>query len=188
MINKILSIWNFVSKMMLVAIAEMGFHSFEDIGNQIFFLKYKFLARSIAMGSVLLGVLFSVEFNDFVELYVYAPKAIFYTCISVTFSEWVTGVMKATMKDGEKFDLVKGASIVPKLISQSWALTTSFHFGSNEPIMSWLPIAIAIFLFSYNFLKSCYQITQLQRGWLPDGFAEFLQEKFKLNAPLKDEE
>lgn len=173
----------FFHTLLIVGLQELGLVSVQDFLNQILFLKYKFMALHIALFSIGTGILVSVPFREFFNTWIYAPDMIFYMCMSTTISEWLTGVVKATKYDKEKFDLVKGVSILPKLISQAWALTTAFHFGTNEPLMAWFPPAVAIFLFTFNFLKTAYHLSKM--GYFPDEFVEFLQDKFKMTNKTK---
>lgn len=179
---------DFCHQLILVALQEIGFVSFQDLLNQILFLKYKVMAAYVAVFSLSTGVMLAtlVDFRNFVQVWVYNPDIIFYTVLTTTVSAWVTGVIKAIVYKKENFDLVKGFSIVPMLLSQAWALTTAFHFSSNEPLMAWMAPSIAIFLFTFNFLKSCYNISLL--GWFPPEFVEFLQEKFKMSNKTKPTE
>jgi hypothetical protein len=180
------SCWEFCKLMVLVALNELGMTSFREVLDQIFFLKYKFLAAHLSGFSFISGLLISSPVMiDWVSIYVFSPKIILFVCLSTTVAEWLSGIIKAVFHDHERFDLTKGASIIPKFLSQLWALSTSFHFGSNEPIMAWLPATVAIFLFSYNFIKASYNLSHF--GWLPDGFTEFLQKQFKLHSPAKKE-
>lgn len=176
----------FLHEMILAGLEQIGLSSVEDFFNQVFFMKYKFMAIYVLVFSLGSGAILSGTFTAWIETWVYAPALTFFMCLSVTVSEWITGIVKAIYVNEEKFDLTKGASIVPKLISQGWALTTAFHFGSSEPLMAWLSTSIAIFLFSFNFLKTLYQVSLL--GFLPNELVVFLQDKFKLQNKATHEE
>lgn len=170
---------DFLHRGLIITLREIGLTSIDDFMNQILFLKYKVMAGSVLIISLLSSFVIEDDFTLWMETYVYAPKLIFLMCISGTFSEYFTGFLKAKKVDGEKFNLTKGMSILPKVLSQAWALTTAFHFGGNEPLMAWLPSAVAIFLFTFNYLKTAYHLALM--GWLPDEFVKFLQEKFSMN-------
>jgi hypothetical protein len=183
--SKVLDI---IHQLIVVGLQEIGFVSFTDLFNQILFLKHKVMTAYVAVFSLGSGVLLTtlIDFRQFVQVWIYNPDIIFYTVLTTTVSAYVTGVLKAKYYKKEEFDLIKGLSIVPMLLSQAWALITAFHFSSNEPVMAWMAPSIAIFLFSANFLKSCYNLSLL--GFFPPEFVEFLQEKFKMSNKTKSQE
>lgn len=166
--------------MFTVFVQELGGNTIREFFDQVFFLKYKFLAGSVAVLSISTGAAIADPFGDWVEAYIYAPKLTIYMCLLATVSEWVTGIAKAKFIDKEEFDLIKGASIVPKVIAVIWALSTTFHYGQAEDMM-WIPSSVSLFLFGMNFLKAAYHLSKLKI--LPEGFVEFMEDKFKMSRP-----
>lgn len=187
LIHKLLTtkVMIFLLAMGNVFVRELGGISIRDFFDQVFFLKYKFFAFSMFLFSVGVGAAVEDPFGEWVESYVYAPKLTLYCCIATTISEWLSGILKAMIVDQERFDLVKGISIVPKLAALIWAVSTSFHFGVSEELF-WLPSSVSFFFFGFNSLKTGYHLAKLKV--VPEQFVEFMEDKFNLTKPKSYEE